>query len=57
MCRTQSWFVIPSLVWPTTAEEKEQIVAGEGGRRSCRCKRWSEAAATAICVLLTDAIC
>lgn len=28
VCRTQSWFVVPSLIWPTTPEEKEQIVGG-----------------------------
>jgi hypothetical protein len=29
LCRTTSHYIVPSLVWPTSSEEKERIVAGE----------------------------
>ncbi len=28
ICRTTSWFIVPSAVWPASAEDRELIVAG-----------------------------
>lgn len=28
VCRTTSHYIVPSLVWPTSIEEKEGVVAG-----------------------------
>ncbi|EFN60083.1 hypothetical protein CHLNCDRAFT_18295 [Chlorella variabilis] len=28
VCRTTSYYIVPSLVWPTSGEEKERILAG-----------------------------
>ena len=33
VCRVGSHYIVPSLVWPESAEEKEHILAGTGRRR------------------------
>ena len=42
VCRTPSWFVTPSSIWPPTKEEKDRIITGYKTKLgSIDCRHWN----------------